>query len=262
MPAFKIQNMPKHSHIHDPKSFDGLASYYFSLFFVISLMTFTTNVVAEREKDIKELMRAMAMRESAFWLSWIIVYMLPFTLFNLLASLLMFAIRLFHTPNLALLFFLLLQLFSLTVIAFGMLFSTFFKRSRNAGALCGVLYIVASLFYYTIYIPRRYDFKIPVAVQWAFSLCFPCAFAFGIDQALYAQRVHGNGDFPLSLIATRFNDDYMTVLECMLMLAVDSILYIVLTIYSEHIRRLDENTVKYEFNSTISPYISVSQTSI
>jgi len=224
--------------------FDGLASYYFSLFFVISLMTFTSNIVAEREKNIKELMSAMAMKESAFWLSWILAYMLPLSVFNILAALLMLAIRLFETINIALVFFVLLQLFSLTVISFGMLFSTFFKRSKSAGALCGVLYIITSLFYYTVYIPRKFEFKIPVLIQWLLSLFFPCAFAFGIDQALYAQRVRGHDDFPLNLLLTRFNSDYMTVLECVLMLSLDSIIYIVLTIYSEKIRRLDDNTLK------------------
>lgn len=115
--------------------FDGLASYRFSLFFVISHMTFTTNVDAEREKKIKQLMRAMAMHESAFWLSWTLIYMLLFSVFNFLTAFLMLAIRLFDTLNLAIVFFLLLQLFSLTVISFGMLFTTFFKRSKNAGAL-------------------------------------------------------------------------------------------------------------------------------
>ena len=67
MPKFSIQNMPKHSHIHDKNMFAGIASYYFSLFFVTSLMTFTTNIVAEREKNIKHLMKTMGMYESAFW---------------------------------------------------------------------------------------------------------------------------------------------------------------------------------------------------
>jgi len=183
-------------------------------------MTFSTNVVAEREKNIKQFMRAMAMHESAFWLSWTLIYMLLFAVFYFLTSFHMLAIRLFDTLNLAIVFFILLQLFSLTVISFGM------------------------LFYYTIYIPRKYDFKIPVLVQWIMSLFFPCAFAFGIDQALHAQRLNGDGHFPPNLFLTRFNPDYMTVLECIVMLSLDSAIYIALAIYSENIRRLDENSLK------------------
>jgi hypothetical protein len=59
--------MPKHSHIHDTKMFAGIAAYYFSLLFITSVMTMTTNIVAEREHKNRDLMRSMGMYESAFW---------------------------------------------------------------------------------------------------------------------------------------------------------------------------------------------------
>lgn len=59
--------MPKDSRTEGRHMFAGISSYYFSLFFIVSLMTFTMNVVAEKETNIKNLMITMGMYESASW---------------------------------------------------------------------------------------------------------------------------------------------------------------------------------------------------
>ena len=59
--------MPKASRTEARHMFAGITSYYFCLFFVVSLMTFTMNVVAEKESNIKNLMVTMGMYESASW---------------------------------------------------------------------------------------------------------------------------------------------------------------------------------------------------
>lgn len=67
IPNFKIQNMPKGSYVVEQPIFTAITSYYFTLFFINSLITFVTNIVAEKEKKIKEVMRMMGMYDSAFW---------------------------------------------------------------------------------------------------------------------------------------------------------------------------------------------------
>lgn len=59
--------MPKHSHMHDTNMFSGIASYYFSLFFLTGLMTLTSDIVKEKEKRIENLMKILGMDKSAFW---------------------------------------------------------------------------------------------------------------------------------------------------------------------------------------------------
>ena len=44
-----------------------LASYYLTIMYVGSFVTFVTSIVTEKEKKIKETMRMMGMSDAAFW---------------------------------------------------------------------------------------------------------------------------------------------------------------------------------------------------
>ena len=59
--------MPKGSYVSPNTLINTIASLFFALLFISSLVTFVTNVVAEKEKKIKEVMRMMGMVDSAFW---------------------------------------------------------------------------------------------------------------------------------------------------------------------------------------------------
>ncbi|CAF0971462.1 unnamed protein product, partial [Brachionus calyciflorus] len=87
-PKIKIQNMPKNSFVKEQTIFDGIKAYYFTLLYVYSLTTFVINIVAEKEKKIKELMKMMGLKDSIFWFSWISTYFLQFTALNLIISVL------------------------------------------------------------------------------------------------------------------------------------------------------------------------------
>lgn len=59
--------MPKKVYVNEQPIFTAVSSIYFTLFFINSLVTFVTNVVSEKEKKIKEVMRMMGMYDTAFW---------------------------------------------------------------------------------------------------------------------------------------------------------------------------------------------------
>ena len=67
MPSFQVENMPKKEYVEEQMWLTALSAYYFTIFFIYSLISFTTNVVMEKEKKIKEAMRMMGMYDSAFW---------------------------------------------------------------------------------------------------------------------------------------------------------------------------------------------------
>jgi len=90
-------------------------------------------MVSEKENKNKEINKIMGMYDSTFWLSWIIVYLLMFTVLNLFVSIVLIAIDFFYTVNLTIIFFILIELFALTTISFGMVFTTLFKKSKTAG---------------------------------------------------------------------------------------------------------------------------------
>lgn len=128
------RTMPKTETIIENASIlSEIAAYYFTMFFVNSLITFVTNLVSEKENKTKEINKIMGMYDSTFWLSWIIVYLIPFTVVNLLVSIVLWSIGFFYTKTLTGVFFVLIELFSLTTISFGMMFTTLFKKSKTAG---------------------------------------------------------------------------------------------------------------------------------
>jgi ATP-binding cassette subfamily A (ABC1) protein 5 len=67
IPEFTFQNMPKIGYIKEDPIFNGFTAYFFTIVYISSLVIFVTNVVSEKEKKIKETMRIMGMRDSAFW---------------------------------------------------------------------------------------------------------------------------------------------------------------------------------------------------
>ena len=64
-----------------------------------------------------------------------LIYLLPFSIFNLIVVIVMFAIGYFKTVALSIIFFFLIEMFSIATIMFGMLFSAFFQKSKAAGKI-------------------------------------------------------------------------------------------------------------------------------
>lgn len=174
--------MDKPSTIIDQTIFSGVSSYYFTLFYINSLIVFVTNLVAEKENKAKEVNKIMGMYDSTFWLSWIIVYLIPFTVLNLIISLVLRAVEFFLSNNITIVFFVLIQMFSLTTISFGMVFTTLFKKSKTAGAACGGFYSLSSILYFAVFIPRQFGIHLPLVAEWALTIFYPFTFALAIDQ--------------------------------------------------------------------------------
>jgi hypothetical protein len=59
--------MPKKEYIEEASWSTLIGSLYFTYLYMSALITFITNIVAEKEKKIKETMRMMGMYDSAFW---------------------------------------------------------------------------------------------------------------------------------------------------------------------------------------------------
>lgn len=152
-----------------------------------------------------------------FWnkkrISWIGIYFIPFTLLNIIISIIMVAIGFFRSFNLTLIFFIIFELFAVVTIIFGMLFSTFFNKAKSAGKLvntiwnlsilfkiwvffigaaCGAFYSIISLLYFVVFLPREAGIDIPMVAQWFLSLLFPCAFSLAIDQVRINNKNEAN----------------------------------------------------------------------
>ncbi|KDR16296.1 ATP-binding cassette sub-family A member 5 [Zootermopsis nevadensis] len=103
------------------------------LYMVMALSQFITYllilIVGEKENKIKEGMKIMGLRDSVFWLSWFIIYGVFVLFLTIISSILLFTLRVFQHTNF-LLIFLLILLYSLSIIMFGFMLTPFFDKAR------------------------------------------------------------------------------------------------------------------------------------
>lgn len=111
-----------------------------------------------------------------FWnkkrISWIGIYFIPFTLLNIIISIIMVAIGFFRSFNLTLIFFIIFELFAVVTIIFGMLFSTFFNKAKSAGKLVNTIWNLSILFKIWVFFYRRCLWSILFDHKFALFCCF------------------------------------------------------------------------------------------
>nr|APD26541.1 ATP-binding cassette transporter subfamily A member 5 X1 protein [Brachionus koreanus] len=242
-PKLSIQNMPKDSYVREQTIFDGIKSYYFTLIFLYSLISFVINIVAEKEKKNKEHMKLMGLSESMFWTSWILTYFIQFSVFNFFLAVLLRGINFFKSLTITVVFYAIIECYSVVSIIFGCLMSTFFQKSKTAGSAVASLYTLLSLFYLIVFLPRVFNVDLPSWIQWLISFIFPCAFSLAIDQALFIQANYGTF-FSAELFTNPARPNSLSILSCLLMLIVDGVLYFILTIYFDNVIQGDYGRAK------------------
>ena len=103
------------------------------IYMVMALSQFITYllilIVGEKEKHIKEGLKIMGLRDSVFWLSWFIIYGFFVAFLSVVSVILLFSLGVFQFTNYFLVFLLIL-LYSLSVILIGFMLTPFFDSSR------------------------------------------------------------------------------------------------------------------------------------
>jgi len=103
------------------------------LYVVIALSQFITyllvQLVGEKERKIKEGMKIMGLRELVFWCSWFNIYAAYAIVLSLASTIILYILGVFNNTNWTLIYLLVL-LYSITVIFFSFMISPFFDKSR------------------------------------------------------------------------------------------------------------------------------------
>ncbi|KMQ94889.1 atp-binding cassette sub-family a member 2-like protein [Lasius niger] len=153
------------------------------LYMVLALSQFITYllilIVGEKENKIKEGMKIMGLTDSVFWLSWFIIYSIFVLLLSAVGVVLLFTLQMFqHTHFLPI--FLLVVLYSFSVIMFAFMITPFFDKSRTAGVLGNFAVTILSLMYF---IQVFVDDSSSISF-WLVSLLSPTGVALAMDKAL------------------------------------------------------------------------------
>lgn len=103
-------------------------------------------IVGEKEKHIKEGLKIMGLRDSVFWASWFVIYGVFVAFLSLVSVVLLYTLGVLHYTNYFPVFLLIL-LYSLSVILIGFMITPFFDNSRVSVRHFGVLPKVEIIFF-------------------------------------------------------------------------------------------------------------------
>nr|XP_019588404.1 PREDICTED: ATP-binding cassette sub-family A member 8-like isoform X1 [Rhinolophus sinicus] len=216
----------KNMKIHPFISQEGLTTDFFIFFCIISFSPFvyyaSINVARER-KRMKGVMTMMGLRNSAFWLSWGLLYAGFIFIMALFLALIVKSVQIVILTGFMTIFTLFL-LYGLSLIALAFLMSVLIKKSF----LTGLVVFLLTVFWGSLGFTALYR-QLPASLEWTLSFLSPFAFMLGMAQLLRVDYDLNSNAFPDSsnysnqIIATNF------------MLAFDIFLYLTLMIYFEKI---------------------------
>uniref|UniRef100_A0A452T9P9 ATP binding cassette subfamily A member 8 n=1 Tax=Ursus maritimus TaxID=29073 RepID=A0A452T9P9_URSMA len=216
------KNMKTHPFV----SQGGIAADFFIFFCIISFSSFTyyasLNITRERKK-MKGLMRMMGLCDSAFWLSWGLLYAVFIFIMAFFLALIIKSVQfVILTGFMAI--FTLFFLYGLSLIALAFLMSVLVKKSF----LTGLVVFLLTVFWGSLGFTVLYR-QLPTSLEWILSFLSPFAFMLGMAQLLHL-------DYDLNSNAFPNPSDYTNlIIATNFMLAFDLFFYVALTIYFEKI---------------------------
>nr|XP_006056331.1 ATP-binding cassette sub-family A member 9 isoform X3 [Bubalus bubalis] len=204
----------------------GVMTDVFIFFCVISFSAFIYYVsvsVTQERQFMKPLMVVMGLRESAFWLSWGLMY----TGFISITATLM-ALIVTYAPVVILtgftVVFTLFLLYGLSLITLAFLTSVLVKKPF----LTGLVVFLLTVFWGGLGFTALYR-HLPAALEWTLCLLSPFAFTAGL-----AQLIHLDYDMNSNIHSDSPDDQYL-IIATIFMLVFDALLYLVLTLYLDRI---------------------------
>ncbi|XP_076966679.1 ABC-type organic anion transporter ABCA8-like [Callospermophilus lateralis] len=157
----------------------GIKTDFFIFFCIISFSPFiyyaSINVTRER-KTMKALMTMMGLQDSAFWLSWGLLYASFIFIMALFLALIIKSTQFFILTNFMVVFTLFL-LYGLSLIALAFLMSVLVKKSF----LTSLVVFLLTVFWGSLGFTALYRY-LPVSLEWIFSFLSPFAFTHGMSQ--------------------------------------------------------------------------------
>ncbi|XP_028721099.1 ATP-binding cassette sub-family A member 9 isoform X2 [Peromyscus leucopus] len=204
----------------------GVTTDFLIFFCVISFSSFiyylSINITQERQY-ITALMAMMGLRESAFWLSWGLMYAGFILVVATLMSLIVKSAQVVVLTGFMVVFLLFL-LYGLSLITLAFLMSVLLKKPF----LTGLAIFLLTIFWGSLGFTALYK-HLPAFMEW--SLCFLSPFAFTTGMA---QLIHLDYDVNSNVNLDSPNNSYL-IIAILFMLVLDAFLYLVLALYFDKI---------------------------
>ena len=182
------------------------------------------SIVSEKETKIREGMQMMGMAPGALGGAWLVYYFIQFGVIAIISATLLNSTMLKHSSG----GLLLLQfwLFGLSCTALGYLLSTFFSRSKIAAVVGTIVYVSTFFPYFAVNNAEK-----AASGKIAASILSPVAFGIGLQ---VVSDVEANG-VGLTMENINTTVDNVTFGQTLLMLAIDTVLYLALAWYFDNV---------------------------
>jgi len=203
--------------------------------FIVNLLTL---VVGEKEKKIKEGLRMMGLKDSVYWLSWFLIYLVFVLLLTSVTTVMLYVLGVCHQSNGGLVFLLLL-LYDLSVLALSFMITPFFDNAKLAGVFGGMSTSFLNLFYY---IQVATGDSTGSYVYWMLGFISPTGFALGMDKILLLEMNSGGVNYE-----TLWVGPGLPIAGSYIMLSIDIVLYMLLAFYLD-------NVLPSQYGSRQSPW--------
>lgn len=239
LPAFYMRRFPYAHWQNDPlltplKSFVGII---IMLSFVYTCINTVKAVTAEKEKQLKEAMKIMGLPNWLHWTAWFLKS-LSYLLVSIILMVVLLKVRWYTNTEFTVFtyanpFVILLFLFCYicATITFCFAISVFFSKANTAATIAGLAWFLSYAPY--LFLQQNYEY-LPLGTKLATSLGSNTAMAFGFQLMLMFEGT-GDGVQWDNIWSPNTPDDTLTLGHLMVMLVIDSIIYLLVALYVEAI---------------------------
>ncbi|XP_060570838.1 phospholipid-transporting ATPase ABCA3-like isoform X2 [Ruditapes philippinarum] len=203
--------------------------------FILNALQMSMNIAYEKEKKLKESMKMMGLKTSIYWLSWFVKNLIYLVLVCIFYTII-FNIKSGEKGKILnythpTIFFVFLLLYVIATIAFCFMISTFFSKAFSAAFAGGILFFLTYFPYF--FLRDQYE-TMSQSEKMAACLLHNVGMAFGINTMLIYEGT-GDGAQWNNFYAPGTIDDNFSLLDAMVMLLVDTVLYMVIAWYVDNV---------------------------
>lgn len=206
------------------------------LSFILNALQISKGIAYEKEKKLKESMKMMGLSTPMYWISWFVKCLLYQLIVIIIITIL------FHIPmgekgkllnySHPTMFFFFILFYIIATIAFCFMISTFFNKANSAAFAAGILFFLT---YFPVFFLSgdRYE-GMSQGEKMSACLLSNVAMSFGINAFMILEGT-GEGAQWNNFYLPGTVDDNFSLLDAMIMLWVDTVLYMLIAWYVDNI---------------------------
>lgn len=212
----------------------------------ISVNKIVKNVALERESRLKEMMKIMGLSSVVHWLSWftssLLMLMISFSAISIILCYKVINDDAIFTNSDVILVWIFFFVYLTGIITFSFLISVIFKKSKTAGTLGTILFIIT----FAPYFLYRSEFS-DLNIVFKYFFCLPINTGLGQGiSIIYFLEIKKTG-LQFSNIFSRNNYENFAIADVMLSMILSSLSHVLITIYIEQVFTGDVGVAKKWF---------------